>query len=106
MREQMLFPRYNADSKDILYTKSDNFYQYNMFWALQKSLQQPLFVTSCNMMSLDKEVNQDNMDYSPRSFKKAPIRAKETKIRMILDNRYNLKLVSQFLTSNSQISYK
>jgi len=106
MKEYISYPKYNSDSKTILFTKSDNFYQYNTFWALQKSLMNPLFITSCTSMSIDKEVNQDNMDYSPRSFKKAPLRAKDTKIRHILDNRSDLHLVSQFITSNSQISYK
>ena len=46
------------------------------------------------------------MDYSPRSFKKAPLRAKDLKVRMILDNSLTTHLVSQFITVNSQISYK
>jgi hypothetical protein len=30
------YPIFKEDSKTIVYTKSDNFYQYNSFWALQK----------------------------------------------------------------------
>ena len=100
------YPIYNADSKTILYTKSDNFYQYNTFWALQKSSQVPLFYTSCESLSIDKEVNQENMDYGMRSFKKAPLRAKELKVRHILDNTSSLHLVSQFILTSTQISYK
>jgi hypothetical protein len=51
-------------------------------------------------------VNQDNMDYSSRSFKKAPLRAKELKIRHILDNSSTTHLVSQFIITPAQISYK
>jgi hypothetical protein len=100
------YPKYNTDSKTITYTKSDNFYQYNTFWALNKSPYVPMFNTSCESMSIDKVVNQDNMDYSSRSFKKAPLRAKELKVRHILQDNCTTHLVSQFILTPAQISYK
>lgn len=100
------YPIFNTDSKTITYTKSDNFYQYNTFWALEKSSQIPLFNTTCESLSIDKVVNQANMDYGLRSFKKATIRAKDAKIRHILDNTSTTHLVSQFIIAPSQISYK
>jgi len=100
------YPKYNNDSKTILYTKSDNFYNYNTFWALQKSSQVTMFNTSCQSLSIDKEINQDNMDYSPRNFKKAPLKAKDLKIRHILDDRDDIHLVSQFIYNESLISEK
>jgi hypothetical protein len=100
------YPIYNTESKTITYTKSDNFYQYNTFWALEKSSQVPLFRSSCESMSIDKVVNQENMDYGLRSFKKATLRAKELKVRHILDNSATTHLVSQFILTPSQISYK
>jgi hypothetical protein len=100
------YPLYNIDSKTILYTKSDNFYQYNTFWALNKSSSDPLFISTCINMSIDKEVNQDNMDYSSRSFRKAPLRAKELKVRHILDDKSDVHLVSQFILTPAQISFK
>jgi hypothetical protein len=106
LRSYGLYPIYNIDSKTITYTKSDNFYQYNTFWALQKSSQIPLFQTSCESLSIDKEINQANMDYGMRSFKKAPLRAKELKVRHILDNSSTTHLVSQFILGVAQISYK
>lgn len=106
MHAYMQYPKFNIDSKTITYTKSDNFYQYNTFWALQKSSQVPLFFTSCESLSIDKVVNQENMNYDVRSFKKAPLRAKELKVRHILDNLSNVHIVSQFITTPAQISYK
>jgi len=100
------YPIFNTDSKTITYTKSDNFYQYNTFWALNKSAYVPMFNTSCESMSIDKIVNQDNMDYGPRSFKKAPLRAKELKVRHILQDNCTTHLVSQFILTPAQISYK
>jgi hypothetical protein len=100
------YPIFNAESKTITFTKSDNFYQYNTFWAVEKSSQAPLFNTTCESLSVDKVVNQANMDYGLRSFKKATIRAKEVKVRHILDNTSTTHLVSQFIIAPSQISYK
>jgi len=100
------YPIFNNDSKTILYTKSDNFYQYNTFWALQIDSKIPLFNTPCTSKSLDKVVNQDNMNYGLRSYKKATLRAKDLKVRHILDNRSTVHLVSQFITTPAQISYK
>jgi len=101
-----LYPIFNTDSKTITYTKSDNFYQYNTFWAFQVSSQVPLFYTGCESLSVDKVINQTYMDYSARSFKKSPLRAKELKVRHILDNRSDVHLVSQFIIAPAQISYK
>ena len=106
MREYMTYPRFNVDSKTITYTKSDNFYQYNTFWAAQISSQNVLFNTTCTSLSYDKVINDANMDYSTRSFKKAPLRAKELKVRHILDDINNVNIVSQFILTPAQISYK
>jgi hypothetical protein len=100
------YPIYNADSKTITFTKSDNFYQYNTFWNVVKNKNEPLFGTGCESLSIDKELNQSNMDYSSRSYKKYPLRAKDLKIRHILDNRSDAHMVSQFIITPSQISYK
>lgn len=102
----MSYPQYKNDSKVITFTKSDNFYQFNTFWSVIKDKTKQLFITSCESLSIDKIVNQSNMDYTYRSFKKAPLRAKDVKVRYILDNRSDVHLVSQFIVSPSMISYK
>lgn len=106
LKEYLKYPIYNELSKTITYTKSDNFYQYNTFWSLVRNKSVPLFVTGCESLSIDKEVNQANMDYGKRSFKKEPLRAKGLKVRHILDNASDAHLVSQFIITPSQISYK
>jgi len=102
----LTYPIYNTNSKTIMYTKSDNFYQYNTFWSLVKNKSVPLFMTSCDSLSIDKVVNQTNMDYGKRSFKKEPLRAKDLKVRHILDNSSEAHIVSQFIVAPAQISYK
>lgn len=106
LNQYLKYPMYNAESKTITFTKSDNFYQYNTFWSLIKSKTVPLFINSCQSMSIDKIVNQANMDYGKRSFKKEPLRAKELKVRHILDNSSETHIVSQFIITPAQISYK
>jgi len=100
------YPKFHTDSKTILFTKSDNFYQYNTFWSIVSDKTKTLFTKTCESLSIDKVVNQANMDYSSRSFKKEPLRAKDLKIRHQLDNTSEIHLVSQFITTNNQISYK
>jgi hypothetical protein len=51
-------------------------------------------------------INQDNMDYGNRSFKKATLRAKNLKVRHILDNSSTTHIISQFIVTPAQISYK
>lgn len=106
MAAYMQYPILNTDSKTITFTKSDNFYQYNTFWALQIDDQQPLFNSSCKSLSIDKEVNQVNMNYGNISFNKSPLRAKNLKVRHILDNSSTTHIVSQFIVTPAQISYK
>jgi len=106
LSQYMTYPIYNLTSKTITYTKSDNFYQYNTFWSLVKNKYVPLFSTTCESLSIDKVVNQDNMDYGKRSFKKEPLRAKDLRVRHILDNASDFHLVSQFIIAPNQISYK
>jgi len=106
MKEYLSYPKFNTDSKTITVTKSDNFYQYNTFWSIVKDKTQPLFIFSCENLSIDKILNQVNMDYSQRAFRKEPLRAKELKVRHILDDRDDAHLTSQFIYTPSQNSYK
>ena len=100
------YPQYGTDSKTILVTKSDSFYQYNTFWSVVINKSLPLFNTSCESLSIDKVLNQSNMDYGVRSFHKDPLRAKSLLVRHILDDRSDAHLVSQFIIAPSQVSYK
>tara|TARA_R110000868_G_scaffold206768_4_gene455642 strand:+ start:1860 stop:2723 length:864 start_codon:yes stop_codon:yes gene_type:complete len=106
LQDYLKYPLYNTDSKTITFTKSDNFYQYNTFWSLLKVKTIPQFLTTCESLSIDKILNQANMDYGKRSFKKEPLRAKFLKVRHILDNKSDIHLVSAFILTPAQISYK
>ncbi len=100
------YPQYNSDSKTITFTKSDSFYQYNTFWNVLVNKLTPMFLNSCKSMSVDKVLNQANMNYGVKSFKKEPLRAKGLLVRHIMDNRSDIHMISQFIITPSQISYK
>lgn len=106
MKAYLSYPKFNTSSKTITFTKSDNFYQFNTFWNVVKDKTVPLFTSTCESMSIDKIINQENMQYSTRSFRKDPLRAKDLKVRLILDNDSSTHLVSNFITTPSQVSYK
>jgi hypothetical protein len=100
------YPQYYPTGKAILVTKSDSFYQYNTFWSVVKNKSLPLFNTSCESLSIDKVINQTNMEYNNMSFRKSPLRAKSLLVRHILDDKSDAHLVSQFMIVPSQVSYK
>lgn len=105
LQTYMSYPLYRSDRKTITYTKCNNFYHYNTFWSIVKDKSLPLFLTSCESLSIDKIVNQSNMDYSTRSFKKESFRSKDLRIRHILNDRSDVNLVSQFIYCEEMISY-
>lgn len=93
------YPKYNTDSKEILYTKSNNFYQLSTFWSTTISSKQPIWKKECSSLSIQKSLNQENCNYGKRSYNKAPLMAKDLKIRLILDDRDDVLIRSQFLTA-------
>jgi len=100
------YPKYNIDSRDILFKKSDNFYNYNGFWDIVKDYSQPIWLPDCSSGSENKVLNTNNLNYTSRSFKKYQMRAKDCRIRQILDNRSDVRITSQFIATETQISYK
>jgi len=100
------YPKYNPDSKDILFVKSDNFYNYNGFWDIVNDYTQPVWQDSCVNKSLGKQLITSNLNYNKRSFQKYQIRAKDCKVRHILDNRSDSRLTSRFVAFENTISYK
>jgi hypothetical protein len=100
------YPKYNADSKDILFVKSDNFYNYNGFWDIVKDYNEPIWLPDCTSNSENKILNDSNLDYASRTFKKYPLRAKDCRIRHILDDRSDVRITSQLLATETQTSYK
>ncbi len=102
------YPKYNTDSKDIIYTKSDNIFKYNTFWDVVKNANNhnPIWIESCENKSVDKVLNNDKLDYSTRSHQKTKLRAKDLKIRHINDRFDRYKFLSRFINTQTQASFK
>lgn len=100
------FPKYNADSKDILVTKSDHLYNFNQFWDIIKDHSKPFYKIPCDRPSLDKILMTENLDYSSRPHHKTRIRSKDARIRLIYFSQGPYKLMSNFLLTNTQPSTK
>lgn len=99
------YPKYFANYKEILVTKSGSFFNYNMFWDLVKDPNNPVYDIPCGWDTTDRTLIDNNLDYT-NARKKYPIRGKELKIRHILDNRNDVKLISKFIISPTMQSYK
>jgi hypothetical protein len=106
IKAYLSYPKIRTDSKDILVCKSDNSYYYNGFWDVVKDYLQPIWAKNCVTLPTDKTINQDNMNYSQKSYQKFQIRAKDSRIRHILDNRDDVRLISEFVYQETQQSYK
>lgn len=99
------YPKYAADSKSIIFTKSDGLFSFNTFWNVVAERNKPFFSKPCNEASLDKIFNR-NLDYSTRDFKKGRIRSKEAKIRLTYNKSDRYKLISNFILTETQDSIK
>lgn len=91
------YPKYNVDSIDIVVTKDKSFFQYNTFWDIVKDNNLPIFTKSCDLSFTDKELNVSNLNYGKKNFTKAKIQGQDLRIRHILDNRSDVKLITNFI---------
>ena len=106
LAQQFLYPKFNTDNTEILVSKSDHYYNINMLWDSIKDQTVSAWLDNCTPELGSKDLNQDNIDYGVRSFKKYPLRAKELKIRYILSDKHNYKLISKFILVQNQKSIK
>ncbi len=100
------FPKYNTDSKTVLVSKSGSFYNINTFWDMVKDPYTDIWTPSCVSVSDYKMLNDTNHDYGKRSYHKAPLRSKELKLRWILDDKDDIKIISGFTLASTMQSYK
>lgn len=97
------YPILKETEKDILLTKTDGKYCFNTFWDTVKDKTKPFYSVPCTIASYDK-VFDKNLDYSHLSYRKAKIRGKDNKIRLIYSSSSDYKLVSEFTLTETQKS--
>ena len=103
---QFQYPKYNVDSKDILVSKSDNLYLYNIFWNINNKEDKSFLLPSTDYRLTDYTLNNSILDYTQRNHKKSKIRGKNLRIRHILDNASDFRIISRFIINNTVNSYK
>jgi hypothetical protein len=97
------YPKYNSDSVDILVTKVDHMMSYNMIWNNLKNPNSTQWTNNCTPEHGNKTLNQLNFDYANASYKKYPLRAKDTLIREIMNRENNeYKIISKFIVAKTQ----
>lgn len=98
------FPKYNADSKDIQVTKSDNYFNFNQFWNITKDPDVAIWNPTCSFKYTNKLLNLSNLDYSNKAYTKATMRARECYVRLIEDKDSSVRLISRFIITPSSPS--
>ncbi|SEW21578.1 hypothetical protein SAMN05428988_3226 [Chitinophaga sp. YR573] len=106
LKAYLSYPKFNTDSKDILVTKSDHLFNFNQFWDIVSSRNLPFFSRSCQLPSVDRIFIKENLDYGMRPHTKSRIRSKDARIRLIYDSQGPYKLITNFLLTNTQDSFK
>ncbi len=100
------YPKYNSDSKDILYSVYENKYSFNTFWDVSKNItngHQPIHTRDCSM-DYDKILNENNLDYSSKSNIKNRLRGTDFKIRLIQDTYNRFQFINYWNLSEKQLS--
>lgn len=105
-QQNSLYPIYNAASTDILVTKSDHFYNFNMLWDKVIDPDINTWLNTCGTTLGDKILNNLNLDYTNKVYRKYPLRAKDCRIRFTLDNRNDVKIINKFVLVQNQNSIK
>lgn len=103
---QFQYPKYNVASKDILVSKSDNLYLYNTFWNINNKEDKAFLTPSTDYRFTNYYLKNEVLDYTQRNHKKATLRGKNLRIRHILDNASDFRIVSRFIINNTVNSYK
>jgi len=98
------YPIYNPTNTAILVEKVDHIYNTNMYWDKVKDTNQPIWETTCDPTQGRKVLVDNNLDYGVRSFRKYQLRAKDMKLRRVLDNNNSLKFLSRFTITQTQDS--
>ena len=93
------YPKYTPTSKEVLVTKIDNGFRINSITDLVTDKNAPFFEAPSTPAS-PKKLKQSSFTYQQK-FKEAPLREKMFKIRLILDNKDDTKIISQFLLTDT-----
>ena len=105
LQQNYQYPQYNVEDISILLTKSQSYYQYNMIWDIVKDPDNDIWKVPCDTRYGNKVLDTSNLNFLQQSYKKYPIRGRNSKIRStLLDTDF--KLISRFVVVQTQNSIK
>ena len=99
------FPHLLSTSIDILTAKTDHIFSYNMIWNNLINSETNQWLDSLNPEYGNKTLNGVAFDYINTSFKKYPLRAKDTLVRHIKSDSTPYKMISKFVIVKTQNMY-
>ena len=105
MRQYRQYPQYNTDNVAVLVTKDNNMFNVNQIWDKVISQTDPIWLDTCTPETGRVAVNNSNMDYGVKSFKKYQITSKDCRVMLIQDHRADLQFITRFLLVQSQSNY-
>ena len=77
-----------------------------MLWDIVKDPNLDIWENNCGCTLGDKVLDDTNLIYVNRSFKKYLLQAKESRIRLLLMSRNDCKFVSKFILQQTQDQIK
>ncbi len=105
MRQYRQYPKYNTNYTEILVSKSQNMYTVNQLWDKVIDPYQPIWNETCGSTVGRFTLNQGNMDYGTRSYRKYQMESKDCTVMVIQDIYTQYKFISRFLLITSQNNY-
>lgn len=96
--------KFNTDSKDILLSKTDHIYNFNDIVDIVKDRNKAIFLSNSHPVNENLEFIYSNLEYGKRSYKGTLLRSKDARVRLILDDKDNYKLISHVTLLQTQES--
>lgn len=100
----MEYPKYNTESKDITLSKTDHYFNFNDIVDIVKDRNKAIFVTDSNPVKQNLQFDFTNLGFGDPYYETPLIRSKDARVRLQLDNRSDIKLLSNINLLQTQES--
>ena len=104
----LTYPRINANSIDILFSKEENKYRFNQFWDITKdrgeftSTRTPMWLTDCN--GYIRKINTDYVNYNKAPLERKKFRHYTDRFVLIRKISGNVKMLMKLFTTKKLYS--
>ena len=104
----LTYPRINANSIDILFSKEENKYRFNQFWDITRdrgeftSTRTPMWLTECN--GYIRKINSDYVNYNKAPLERKKFRHYADRFILIRKVSGNVKMLLKLFTTKKLYS--